>query len=408
MILAAALFLAQQTAHRPSPTHLASQTLQNARSALIVILDDVAYEDLQVAPTPVLDALAAKGTVYVNAYANGICSPTRRSIQTGRYWGGSSTGACSGFDPLVDAPLSQPFLSQIKPDIPSALFGKWHLGGAPSGGAWPLAAQERGYDAWRAGMSGNVKGCDGDNYALWRRCDDGEDAGLSTLYEPTETVEALTEWWDTIKGPRLAVWAPQLAHAPFHRPPEELIPGQPLSLTTRGKYEAMIQAFDTLLGEVVTHVNLSKDLVVVIGDNGTPENLVPSGFQGKGKTTTYRLGTHVPLYVLGLGQETSTVKTDLVHAVDIYPTIAELFSMLPGDVDGVSLLSGSGHPCVVTTGVDDIGVRSLTAFLRCTPDGDELYDTVNDADETVNLIDDEDWDEVEAELRLALDEFLAR
>jgi len=257
-------------------------------------------------------------------------------------------------------------------------------------------------------MGANVKGCDGASYALWRRCDDGIDQGLVTDYEPTATVEELTAWWDVIQGPRLAVWAPQLAHAPFHRPPEDLIPGQPLALTTRGKYLAMIQAFDTLLGEVLSHVDLSRDLVIVMGDNGTPENLLPTGFDGKGKTTTFRRGTHVPLFLFGMGQTTGTVKTDLVHAVDVYATAAEAFSMFPGDVDGISLLSGSGHSCIITTGADDIAARSLHALLRHTPSGDELYDTDADWDETENLIGDPAYDDIEAELRLELDEFLAR
>jgi len=109
-----------------------------------------------------------------------------------------------------------------------------------------------------------------------------------------------------------------------------------------------------------------------------------------------------------MGQVTGTVKADLVHAVDVYATVAEVFSMLPGDVDGVSLLSSSGHSCVITTGADDIAARSLHALLRHTSSGDELYDTDADWDETENLIDDPAYDLIEAELRLELDEFLAR
>ena len=59
---------------------------------LIIIVDDLgvdavgAYaEGAAPPPTPSLDALAARGVLFRNAWANPVCSATRALIMTGRY-----------------------------------------------------------------------------------------------------------------------------------------------------------------------------------------------------------------------------------------------------------------------------------------------------------------------------------
>ena len=61
------------------------------RSAIVILADDLGYGDTSVYgstyyTTPNIDALAARGVRFVQAYGSGsVCSPSRVSILTGRY-----------------------------------------------------------------------------------------------------------------------------------------------------------------------------------------------------------------------------------------------------------------------------------------------------------------------------------
>ena len=64
-----------------------------ARNVLLIIADDFGTDSLGLynpaagatAPTPNLNALAANGVRFANAYACPVCSPTRAAMLTGRH-----------------------------------------------------------------------------------------------------------------------------------------------------------------------------------------------------------------------------------------------------------------------------------------------------------------------------------
>ena len=379
-----------------------------AGDVVVFVADDVGYEDVLSVPTPNLDRLAAIGTTYTHAFANPTCSPTRRSLMFGRFWTRGNGVACN---PPADAAPdpAEISLAELAPGS-SALFGKWHLGPNPFGPVYELAAQAHGWDVWRAGHPMNVSDaqCGGSaNYTSWVRVDDGHSRPTNE-YEPFVVRDEFLSWWTRTRSPRLVWLAPQLAHAPYHVPPAELLPpGWSVPPGSRGKYETMIVALDTLLGTVMDELDFTTDTLVFVGDNGTPQQVAPPGVWAKG--TTYERGIHVPLVVAGPGYDSGMSSSKLVHVVDVYATVALALGadVSPG-LDAIPLRSSGAHRWIISGYGQDRCARTSRYKLRRTPAGDELFDLEHDPGEHVNVSGAPQHALAEEELRAALDEYESR
>ncbi len=110
---------------------------------IVVLADDLGYGDLKSynpetkIPTPNLDRLAAAGRRFTDAHSpDGVCSPTRYALLTGRYaW---RTRLKSGVLTGASAPLIAPDRLTIagmlqEKGYRTGAVGKWHLGYR-----WPL------------------------------------------------------------------------------------------------------------------------------------------------------------------------------------------------------------------------------------------------------------------------------
>lgn len=394
--------------------HAQRRTLPQ-RSVLIVVLDDVAADDLALYGGPVvmptLEGLAAGGVTFANALACANCAPSRRALLTGHWWLSDNGADCTG--PSVLTPtLAELFLPESMPGHASALVGKWHLGGSPiSGNGWGCAPVDQGFDFAVAYHSGNVLACTGTSYEDWTEstlCA----VSQSSTYEPIAVRDALLAGWAAVPFPRLAVVSANLAHQPFHVPPASLLPtGYPVPTSARKKFEAMCRAYDTLLAQMLVAVDLAHTLVLVVGDNGTPPLAAPFGLEQRCKGTTYQRGIRVPLIAAGAGVSSGgRVANDLVHIADLWRTSIELGggaaqSGGPYPLRSVSLapvLANVAHAplhdfvlvgCSWGTPNGDRAAVSETRKLRqLDDDGDglvdreEFYDLALDEDELVNRI----------------------
>lgn len=364
---------------------------QPPQHVVVVVLDDVgidkvgAYGHPTAGPTPVLDVLAATGLRFTSAYADPRCSPSRCAMLTGRY--GSRTGIGSPV-PVYD-PASDPFLpAATEPWLPlqiparSYLAGKWHLTHTadPDYHTDPLA---KGFTWWRGHLV-NPQLAQGEGLYSWKKQINGGEVTVSTFITTDNALEA----WNALSasaGQSSLVWlALQAAHPPWDEtPPAGLYTpvGGPQTQAKRQQYS--LQAGDTLLGQLMLFyaqqlpTDFATTIWIVLGDNGTPSQAIEAPEPpSHGKGTVYQGGVHVPLIVWGSGV-TRGVTDELVHAVDVWATVIDLFDATRPSrprSDSISfapvIAGGAGGRAVVYCRAHEPnGVGPYTLREHCATDG---------------------------------------
>jgi arylsulfatase A-like enzyme len=171
-------------------------------------------------------------------------------------------------------------------------------------------------------------------------------------------------------------------------------------------YRACVSFMDAQLGRVLDELERlglrESTLIVLWGDHGY--HLGENGLFTK--MTNFEHGTRVPLIVSLPGMKTAGQRTTaLVELVDLYPTLAELCALpLPKHLEGTSfapLLENPGQSWkkaafsqYLRPGKPPFMGRSIRTErwrytewhnLKQQPAGAELYDELNDPQETVNL-----------------------
>jgi arylsulfatase A-like enzyme len=171
-------------------------------------------------------------------------------------------------------------------------------------------------------------------------------------------------------------------------------------------YRACVSFMDAQLGRVLDELDRlglrENTLIVLWGDHGY--HLGENGLFTK--MTNFEHGTRVPLLVSHPGMKNAGQRTRaLVELVDLYPTLAQLCDLpLPKHLEGTSfapLLEKPDQPWkkaafsqYLRTGKPPHTGRSLRTDrwrytewhdLKGKPTGVELYDEINDPQETVNL-----------------------
>jgi len=329
-------------------------------NVLVVILDDVgvdriaAYgETTDVTPTPTLSSLAREGVLFRNAWAYPYCSATRAALQTGRYAARTGIGYVVGTEreghELTPEEVTIPeMLANASTKWDTSLVGKWHLGSARSGPTETHPGRQ-GF-AWYASTVENLHGPNG--YYRWTRDLNGvlgEADGYATTVQADDAItrtKQMTEPW-------FLTLAFNAAHAPLHLPPVALAGKLPPNASPAEVYDAMLRAADAELGRVLASMPpgvRERTMVFVIGDNGTmqagvraPQN--PDAAKG----TVYEGGVNVPFLVAG-PLVTHGESDALVHAVDLFPTVAAIAGVdprsMPNPLDGRSLLPVLKDPAV--------------------------------------------------------------
>lgn len=356
-----------------APLVLAHEPAFPARShgvpgnVLILMADDLGVEELAAygvgpapAPTPTLDLIAASGVLFRNAWSQPTCSPTRATIQTGRYGFRTHVGA------VINAFGNAPAMALDEVTLPEMLdlgtgglyahaaIGKWHLGSAQVGG--DLAPNLAGYAHFAGSMEGQLQ-----NYSFWRRVVNGS-SSTSTRYATTACVNDALFWIRRQSGPWLCVVNFQAPHAPFHRPPSNLhtqvLPGaEPRAICSDPGadpvpfYKAMVEALDSEIGRLFAQFppgELARTTVLFLGDNGTDPCVAGAPYAPNNKGTLYEGGVRVPLLAAGYGVTGRGASDALVNTSDVFATVAELAGVdLAATLPGVALDSVSFVPSLV-------------------------------------------------------------
>ncbi len=315
---------------------LMESTFADRKSNILLIIgDDMGIDSFSLynsntnatfPPTPNLDALAARGILFANAYANPVCSPTRAAILTGR--DGYRTNVMQPDAPLSPSEYTLPEVFADNSDelgYSLASFGKWHLGSGNLGpnyvGGWPF-------------YSGSLGGAL-NNYRRWTKVVNGVSTNLTEAYATRINVNDATNWLDNQSTNKWFMWVGfNAAHTPLHKPPVNLhsydyLSGAEDDIATNSRpyFEAMVEAMDNQIGVLLAEVDTNITTVIFMGDNGTASNLIqePYNIAERAKGSVYEGGTHVPMIiagpdVVGGGRTNNSV----VHCVDLFATIIEL------------------------------------------------------------------------------------
>ncbi len=395
---------------------------------VFILADDLAYDDLgsygsTLIQTPGIDALAAEGVSFTNAYTMGnFCIPTRISIMTG-------TGPMIGGTGSPTIGYTLQAMNTLPKKLKAAGYetfhlGKWHLGHdleehKPKGVGfdhyfgWPMAALPFGLPRLRLYDRPKLQRNEEAPEIVEGHLIDILTAEAIEIIQTHQSSQSSHPFF-------LNLWhfAPHSPIVPQERWAEQY-PDTPA-----GKYAALVAGLDESVDRILRVLEESgaaeNTIVIFTSDNGGTIEEHPDGiahFRGF-KTEYYEGGVKVPLIVRWPAQVTAGVtRTEIVTSVDFFPTLLEIArgeeSKVP--IDGRSFL----HLLLSSKDVEDGRLESQrTLFWPHQPDvatlllpikgravvrkGDwkltlipnaarfdpvELYNLANDPSESNNLVD---------------------
>ncbi len=129
----------------------------------------------------------------------------------------------------------------------------------------------------------------------------------------------------------------------------------------------MIESLDTEMGRLISTLStntLANTLIVFLGDNGSPRNVIQASYNNtQGKGSLFQGGIHVPMVMTGYGVERKgEVEDALITSVDLFST----FLSIAGNTQHESHDSQNFLPLLTTAGT---GTRNFnyTEYLGNRP-----------------------------------------
>jgi arylsulfatase A-like enzyme len=316
-------------------------------NVVLILSDDQAWTDYGFMDhpeirTPHLDRLAGRSLVFDRGYvASPLCRPSLASIMTGLY---PTQHGVTGNDvdarnnrAEFDIPLRAAF--HRRPSFVRSLTENGYLT-HQSGKFWEGSFQDGGFthgmthgDPQRGGRHG--------------------DAGLKIGREGMEPVTDFIDLAIDQEKPFFVWYAPFLPHTP-HNPPQRILekytkPGRAADVA---KYFAMCEWFDETCGELLGHLDAKgvadNTVVLYICDNGwaaastnadDPHQKLWKGFAQRSKGSPFENGIRTPIMVSWPKRIEPERREELVHAIDLFPTIAAAAGFeAPANLAGINLL----------------------------------------------------------------------
>ncbi len=360
---------------------------------VLILTDDLGVGELgsygqKLIRTPNLDALAAQGVRFTNAYSGSpVCAPSRCTLLMGLH-----TGHCTIRDNKEITPEGQEPLPETSITIArvlrargyaTAAIGKWGLG--PPGSTGDPA--KHGFDLFFGYMCQRHAHNHCPPY-LYRNDERFLLPGNRSAYESGDQLgaiyapdlmrdEALKFVDEHAAGPFFLLVATPVPHMAMQVPEESIAEyrGRIEEKPYTGKsylphpephaaYAAMVTRMDrdvgTLIARLRERCNDRDTLVIFTSDNGPTINVggadstffnSTAGLRGR-KMDLYEGGIRVPLIATwitgGLSGRVQGVSATPVAAWDLFPTIAALCGTAPSDaLDGIDLsplLRAQGQP----------------------------------------------------------------
>ena len=386
------------TDETPTPT-------QSSPNILLIIADDMGldaspgYNLGSIKPNmPNLQNMINTGLRFNNLWSYPTCTPTRSSILTGKY--GFRTNVTQVGDVLSTSEVSlQDHISNNTGNAYStAVIGKWHVSTDPN------HPTNMGIDYYSGLLNGGVQ-----SYWNWNFTENAQTT-TSTAYTTTKFTDLAIDWIDNQTKPWFLWLAYNAPHTPFHLPSNDLhsqgvLPTDDASIDANPLpyYMAMLEAMDSEMGRLLssmTQEEKDNTVIIFIGDNGTPNQVVQVYNSNRAKGSVYQGGVNVPMVVSGLDvNRINDTEDALVHTVDLFATISEITGAGSSSINDsqsfAPLLTDANaakRDYVYTeigkdTGGFDYTIRNGTHKYILFDDGSEaLYNLVNNPLENPNLL----------------------
>lgn len=300
-------------------------------------------EDIE---TPHIDALAAGGMRFENAYSMPQCTPSRVTLLTGQYpwrtgwvnhWDVPRWGV-GYFDWRHHTTVAQ-LLKRA--GYATAAAGKWQINDFR---VTPDALKKHGFDEWCMWTGGEGGNPPSDERYWDPYIHTGHQSKTHKgKFGPDIYTQFLIDFAGRHKDEPMFLYFPMcLTHGPLVATPDE-----PDVTEKTAKHKAMVRYMDKLVGQLVAALERlkirEKTIIVFTTDNGTSGGLTGTRRGRKvrgGKAKKLECGVCAPFVVNGPGLVPAGTVTDaLTDFADLLPTFCELGgAKIPGDliVDGKS------------------------------------------------------------------------
>ena len=384
-----------------TPTENPSQTKPNI---LLIIADDMGLDaspgyniGISKPQMPNLQNMINVGVRFNNLWSNPVCTPTRGSILTGKY--GFRTDVLKANDVLSASELSlQQYLDANNSGYNHAVIGKWHLSEDPN------HPTNMGIGYYAGLLNGGVQ-----SYTNWNLTENGITSN-SNEYSTTKFTDLAIDWVEQQSQPWFLWLAYNAPHTPFHLPPNDLhyqgvLPSDQGSIDANPLpyYLAMLEAMDTEMGRLInsmTDEEKENTIIIFIGDNGTPNQVVQEYASQRAKGSVYQGGVNVPMVISGKDViRINDTEDALINTTDLFATVLELTGSSTPEINDsksfIDLLTSTNSNTRNYTYAEignDIGgsnytIRNSTHKYISFDDGSEaLYDLSDNPLEFPNLL----------------------
>lgn len=385
------------------------------------------------ANSPNIDALAASGMLFSQAYCNSPqCRPSRTSLNHGIYPFGTGTyfNARYAKEKKIPTPTMQKFFMDRGYRVVSG--GKvFHGGPGQFGDALfkrprdPRPPKDKdNFDAMKAPNDGfplNVTDSKMGDYKVaswaieqWQQVSEKPLFMSIGFFRPHRPLQVPSPWFDkfalnSIQRPTepdvgndwddLPEFAKKLARSHAHKPMhhglsdhEFIVANQQWDKTIRA-YQASIAFVDKQIGRFIDSLRNNprgrETIIMLVSDHGW--HLGEKKHWCKG--AIWEQTTHVPFMVRGPGIKPGGVCTQPVSLIDVYPSLVDLAGIkIPDWLDGTSIKPQLANPlakrgaAISSYGEGNTSIRTERwRYIRYEDGSEELYDHRVDPNEWTNL-----------------------
>ncbi|MEH6550797.1 MAG: sulfatase-like hydrolase/transferase [Pseudomonadales bacterium] len=366
---------------------------ENKPNVILVVMDNFGYGEVGVygggvlrgAATPNIDSIATEGFQLTNFNVEAECTPSRSALMTGRYgirtrqrpdgpprgiWYGITQWEITLAEMLSDTGYA------------TGMFGKWHLGDAE--GRYPT---DQGFDEWYGIPNSS-------DQAFWPDSDSfQEDAGVKftrvmtakrnqkpkkhEVYDRAKRAtidrEITDHAIDFIKR-KAKTKQPFFAYLPYTQT-HEPVDAHPdfKGKTGNGSFADVLAQTDAYVGELLDTVDelglKDNTIFIFTSDNGREGIKRSFGFTGPWRGTMfspYEGSLRVPFLIRYPGKiPARQVSNDIVHLIDIFPTLA---NFVGGDIPQDRILDGVDQSEFLMAKSDKSARESVIIYI-----GNELF-----------------------------------